>query len=155
MAETTTAPAAERVLVIRGSEWLRARKGATAEERAAYTGEAALCSWEGPAFCCLGLDLRDRGVPKEALQDHAQPSDLDALTLLDLPDYPWARPELQMPEPGVEDAEVPFFVNILHPDADRAMRINDDFSTTDEEKIRMLTPIFARHGIRIDFRPEE
>lgn len=39
--------------------------------------------------------------------------------------------------------------------ADQAIIINDDRSTTDDEKIEKLRVIFSEIGVEIDWRPNE
>jgi hypothetical protein len=118
---------ARRVLVIRGSEWLR---GLAAEH------ESALLLPNVGRYCCLGLDARARGVPDSALADAAYPIEIDRVAPRE---YVTAWCERGRTNERAMEAAL----------------INDNCHTTDDEKIAALRPIFAEVGIDLDWRPDE
>lgn len=129
-----TGEGAREVLVIRASEWLRGRG----------SGQSGL--WLNGMSCCLGLDAIRAGVPTAALAGLAIAPHVVRDDLLG-PDDAYARRWCR---------EDPWSASrVSNESAVRAMEINDDEGTTDEEKIEALRPIFARHNIEIDWRPNE
>lgn len=121
---------ANEVLVIKGSEWLRGSR--------LKSGLRV-----GDQFCCMGLDARRVGVPVERI-DGGFPT---AIYDVSPPEYRarWVRPinipgETRHGNTG---------------DAVDAACANDNLTTTDDQKIEALRPIFAKHGIAIDWRPLE
>jgi hypothetical protein len=106
---------------------------------------------EKDAFCCLGIHLRECGVRPEEMVTHGEPVDwadyheVEAKRAIKN-GYPWID--------FVEGADWGrrFFTHEL---AQQAMTINDNFGTTDDEKIEALRPIFRSVGWEIDWRPNE
>lgn len=132
------------ILVIRDSEWLRGTKVNNTNNPVM----SALYSQEKDQFCCLGLHGRACGLSKNDMAEVGEPADLDPKQFylrVSVPStYPWITPVS-------DDAE--YFVQL--DDAELAMNINDEWRTTDEEKIAALRPLFAKHGWDIDWRPHE
>ena len=127
----------DRTVIIRGSEWQRGEGHAISFLYSKATKKA----------CCLGL-AGDQiyGIPLESLAG------------------------FKSPETFMEDQARSVFVKYseYHEDwaceceskfdegrPQKAMPINDDMNTTDDEKIEKLRPIFALFDIEIDWRPEE
>lgn len=129
-ASKETALSGSEVLVIRASEWLR---GTGAENSGLYRDGRC---------CCLGLDARRCGFDVAALRGRNVPVQLMGLNQTTAHgEYVtrWVTP-----------------AHISHREMTaRAMSVNDDKATSDEEKIAALRPIFAKHGIEIDWRPNE
>jgi len=123
-----------RTLVIRDSEWLRGN-GFGVLWTQPYDGSPT-------RYCCLGLDLRDRGV--ELTEVYSTPGRLRVAA-------PESCPR-EYAQDWVDESKVNPSDNA---DSNQAVDINDNSHTTDDEKIEALRPIFASKGIELDWRPNE
>ncbi len=129
--ENTEAPAG-RVLVIRSSEWARGGR------------VTRLANGDG-TFCCLGLDALDRGASVASLMVCDTSRALVSTHKEDTPrGYAEDWTELVNRKLYVQNS-----------DARSAVALNDDESLDDDERIEALRPIFAKHGITLDWRPNE
>jgi hypothetical protein len=115
----------DNVLVIRASEWARGRSEPTA------------MLTDAGRYCCLGLDARRCGVPDDAMRGRLSPIGL---------------PHCHRPT-GYAARWIAGTRNSA--DSAGAIDLNDTMGLTDEERIHALRPIFAKHGITIDWRPNE
>ena len=133
-----------RILVIKSSEWLRA---SGSDDKHAGVGVLH----DGLRFSCLGLDARDWSVRSEEMIGIEKVSDLHRLR-------PGDGTEGSEPAPNLQNApwalEWQLATDGLSLDARECMRVNDDPTTTDDEKIAALQPILGRNGIRIVWRPD-
>lgn len=127
-----------RTLIIRASEWARG-------------GKLTMNHLFNPnnTFCCLGLDLRERGMQPMLFYNIQGPASLCE-----------SRPGTLIPQDYVTDWVIERDDDLyLSPrpsrDATEAMAINDDLYLTDEQRIEKLRPIFLSKGIEIDWRPNE
>lgn len=132
-------------LIIRSSEWLRA------EGRTLFV--SGLCV--GDRFCCLGLDALSEGFKPYELEGFTMPSSLLDSLAHNNPEPIEEKPYFRRWAIWHEDDGESSAYAVDGMDAATCQHINDDPKTTDEEKIALLTPIFARHGIEIDWRPNE
>lgn len=120
-----------RDLIIRNSEWLRGQMG---------DQNAVLYDTVLNRFCCLGLDLRERGVDPVFFQECATP-----LTVASMP---------QVPEDYKADWLIEDRTHVTSK-CSEAMMFNDKMALSDAERIERLQPIFAAKGINLIWRPDE
>lgn len=131
-------------LILRGSEWLRAtgRIGKGTGKDSYYL--AQLFKKSSGRMCCIGVLGRACGLPVRLLSGLGTPrsvvnrilnTDSDTEFLEDAHQY---RDLVDGDSCGAN-----FYV------------ANDDKSTSDDEKIDLLTPLFADIGIDLEFRPNE
>lgn len=126
------------VLVIRSSEWFRGKGGKS----------SALLTYE-ETYCCLGLDARRCGIPDDLLRGIGEPGEL---RVFDDDDEQGSEVILKdVPKEYAHWLDTPDCSMDVH----NAIRANDSPMTSDEEKIAELRPIFAKHGITIEWRPSE
>lgn len=123
---------ANEVLVIKGSEWYRG-----------LGGDDSLLHAADGRFCCLGLDAVRCGVPVDLMDEcvAAEPIDI-------------ARYDEELDE-SVVDVPVRYAHWLTSADTNTVIQINDNPHISDGERIEALRPIFAKHGIVIDWQPNE
>lgn len=142
----------DKVLIIRSSEWFRGdmvwspssvNYGNEDHIKPGCVNNSQLLDPSSGRMCCLGIHAEQAGWPKVDLQGVAEPGGLpvDDVGSDVLARYPWL----------CEDRGEVWEAS----DASVAMKINDDYKTTDDEKIAALRPLFAEQGWQIDWRPDE
>ena len=123
-------------LVLRGSVWLRA-KGQIGRWHGLYYRSNLFTKSTG-RMCCVGVLGAACGIPKRLMEGQGTPSGV----------INNIRP------PDEEHLESAYEYRSLSPAWGSFYEANDDPHTTDEEKISLLTPLFAEMGIELEFRPD-
>lgn len=96
---------------------------------------------EKDKLCCLGFISEQLGVPRNALYEIGEPSDIDSQ---------WADKIPQLLEiSNDDDGFEPTIYTTLT--TTEAIDINDDENSTDMDKIAKLTELFAKVGIELEF----
>jgi len=155
----------KKVLVIKSSEWLRAT-GRYDDEEIDFTSGLYVPSEN--RMCCLGIHMNQCGISKEELSgglNNAKPSLPRYATPRAVPPelaskaakngYPWVDVENRKVATTIGVEELPTVYERFKVQQEKAMLINDDFSTTDKQKIELLRPLFRKAGWEIDWRPDE
>ena len=142
----------KRRLVIKGSEW--ARGEAKLPRNPDGDGASnALLNGDGTR-CCIGIDGKSRGIPDNILlhcpapwrlssqvaMGHIEIKDKELEKIVDQYISDW-RATLEIGDEVLEREE-------------HAVEINDALRMTDEERIKMLRPIFAEMDIILVWRPD-
>lgn len=118
-------------LILKDEEWLRGEG----------EGTGLLLRSRDCRRCCLGVLAKESGIDDDLTKDIAEFDEEGELSraALNTPMVSWV---LDYSSDDESDGEL-------------AMRINDTDAITDTERLEKLTPIFARHGIEIEFQPKE
>lgn len=127
-----------RTLILRNSEWARGKKRH-------IVGNALLN--EDGTMCCLGIDAVARRIPKQLIKDRSLPSSIDSDH--DSPKVSRYRFEWMAVVPAPNDAGYSVELEEL------AAEINDDYLITDRKRVSLLRPIFAKLGIKLEYRAKE
>jgi len=128
-----------RTLIIKGSEWSRGN-GLSRGRLKDDTG-----------FCCLGLDAIDRQIPVELLEGTGSPWSLyNHLGEINSP-----KLRVRYKDYFEDWLEMEKDFNELKEVTNDLMLVNDEFYSTDEQRIDLMRPLFESVGIEIDWRPEE
>ena len=124
-------------LVLRGSVWLRAT-GQIGKQKLTQYYRSVLFNERSRRMCCVGVYGAACGIPKRLLEGCGTPGGaVDSLDrALDKEHLDDARKYRDMAVWG------------------NFYEANDDPNTTDEQKIELLTPLFATEGIELEFRPD-
>jgi hypothetical protein len=120
-------------LIIRGSEWARGKRPGK------KTMSNPLLDNVGKR-CCLGIDARASRVPNKCILNVYMPDEVGIN-----PNRAYMRRWCEKDMFGVINNDL----------TNAAVDINDNPHTTDEEKIKLLEPIFNQVGKRIVWRPNE
>lgn len=129
-----------RKLPIKSSEWLRGNK------------PSYLCRESDGLKCCMGIDAVDRGISVGLIIGKALPWTIR--------DKGKTNPTIQQ---YVEDWEEGYEVTIINDSTfwwqlysagiDQGFGKEDQAVITDEERIELLRPYFAKRGIELEFLP--
>lgn len=118
-----------KTVIVRGSEWLRALTGRR-------TADSMLYNPTVRKMCCLGIACHAAGVEKKLLKNIITPGELKAMRLL-------------VPFPGLVGPTSNSWLS------NQMMEVNDDETTSDQEKVGALRPLGKRAGIRFVFKLDE
>lgn len=120
-------------LIIKNSEWMRG----TGKIEGVYGGK--LYDPDSECLCVQGLYCRELDMPLHVMEDAVSVHEVHGC-------FHWdsnQKSNWLVDGYGNQSAE-----------AMKVEKINDNTSTTDEEKIALLTPIFAAHGVEIEYLEE-
>lgn len=94
--------------------------------------------------CCLGFICEQSNIPLEFLDDVRDPSGI----ALEYSSFVEKIPELVVWRKDACDYNFPVLTTML---ANDAVAINDDGSSSDDEKIEKLKELFLQHNIELEF----